>query len=316
MRTVVIYPGRFHPFHRGHLASYELLARKFGPENVFIATSDKQAPITSPFGFGDKQHMMAKLGVPVGKVIKVKNPYKAEEILSNFDPDTTSVIFAVSQKDADRFSFGPKKDGSPSYMQPYPKNGKGLRPFRDHGYIMLTPTVPFKLPGTDASSATEIRNLYTNGNDEQRNHIIAALYGDADKNIKSIFDKKLVAAEKIQEFVNEMRVRPTKRGLRLLESIFAREKQMLSEDSEHFVIMVKGQPVAKYETPEAAKQSLLRLKEKFPKLDIAIYREFCSLRPIDLKENLKNVLKLSLAENADYLEENQSNFVPVVSRKK
>ena len=30
MNYLVIYPGRFHPFHRGHRASYEYLAKKYG----------------------------------------------------------------------------------------------------------------------------------------------------------------------------------------------------------------------------------------------------------------------------------------------
>lgn len=233
MRTVVIYPGRFHPFHRGHLASYQTLVNKFGADNVFIATSDKQAPLTSPFSFGDKQHMMAKLGVPVSRVVKVKNPYKAEEILSGFDPDTTAVVFAVSEKDAERFSFAPKKDGSPSYMQPFPEKGR-MQPLSKHGYILLTPTVQFKLPGTDASSATEIRKLYTNGNEEQRDAIITALYGDPDKNLRGIFDQKLIAAQQVQEFVNEMRRNPSERGRDLLERVLRLERQIVAENQEQF----------------------------------------------------------------------------------
>ena len=63
MNTIVIYPGRFHPFHRGHKASYDFLAKQYGPDNVYIATSDVQAPITSPFSFADKQKMISKLGI-------------------------------------------------------------------------------------------------------------------------------------------------------------------------------------------------------------------------------------------------------------
>ena len=98
MRTIVIYPGRFHPFHKGHLASYLYLAKRYGADNVYIATSGKQAPVTSPFSFGDKQNMMVKLGVPSDHIVQVKNPYQATEITDNFDPATTAVIFALSEK--------------------------------------------------------------------------------------------------------------------------------------------------------------------------------------------------------------------------
>ena len=302
MRTVVIYPGRFHPFHRGHLASYQTLVNRFGADNVFIATSDKQAPVTSPFDFGDKQHMMAKLGVPVSHVVKVKNPYKAEEILSNFDPDSTAVVFAVSEKDADRFSFAPKKDGTPSYMQPFPEKGR-MQPFSKHGYILLTPTVPFKLSGSDASSATEIRNLYASGNDQKRDSIIAALYGDPDKNLRSIFDKKLVAAQQVQEFVNEMRHRPTKRGRAILERVLRLERDALNEDTESFILYLNGKPTGKFEDLGQAKRAAEYVQRRLPDVNIKIHREFCAIRPISLRENLREVLKEVISEATDYVNE-------------
>ena len=41
---VVVYAGRFQPFHKGHYATYSHLVKKFGKNNVFIGTSIK--PIT------------------------------------------------------------------------------------------------------------------------------------------------------------------------------------------------------------------------------------------------------------------------------
>ena len=234
MRTIVIYPGRFHPFHKGHLASYLYLAKRYGADNVFIATSGKQAPVTSPFSFGDKQNMMVKLGVPSDHIVQVKNPYQATEITDNFDPATTAVIFALSEKDAQRFSFGPKKDGSPSYMQPMPASGKGLKPLDKHGYVMLTPTVNFRVRGVDANSASQIRELYIKANDIERNNIIHDLYGDVDANIKAAFDDRLIAAQQVQEFVNEQRRQPTQRGRNLLERVLRLEREArLAEYIEH-----------------------------------------------------------------------------------
>ena len=54
MNYLVIYPGRFHPFHQGHMASYDWLTKQFGENNVYIASSSVQDPATSPFEFGDK----------------------------------------------------------------------------------------------------------------------------------------------------------------------------------------------------------------------------------------------------------------------
>jgi hypothetical protein len=211
MRTVVIYPGRFHPFHRGHKASYDYLTKRYGTDNVFVVSSDKQDPETSPFSFADKMSMMTKLGIPPGHIAQVKNPYQAQEIRSEIDdPENTVLIFAVSEKDMSgddaRFSFGAKKDGSPSYMQPMPENGKGMKPMTQHAYVAVTPTVNFRVRGVDANSASQIRKQYIAGNDADRDQIIADLYGDMDAGIRDIFDRKLGTAQPVK-MVSESRAR-------------------------------------------------------------------------------------------------------------
>jgi len=196
MNYLVIYPGRFHPFHLGHKASYDWLTQQFGENNVYIASSNVQDPATSPFEFGDKVKMATKLGIPPGHIINVKNPYQATEITSSLSDEeraNTALVFAVSAKDAKRFSFAPKKDGSPSYLQPLPTNRKGMKPMTKQGYIVVTPTVNFRVKGADANSASQIRKLYLDGNDTDRNQIITDLYGAPDPELKDIFDKQLGA---------------------------------------------------------------------------------------------------------------------------
>lgn len=206
MNYVVVYPGRFHPWHRGHKASYDFLTKKFGQQNVYVVTSDVQAPLTNPFSFGDKEVMMAKSGVPTDKIIKVRNPYQAQELTKDIpDPENTALIFAVSAKDmqadSPRFKFGTKKDGTPSYMQPIPDNIKTLKPMTQHAYVFITPVSNFRVMGKDANSATEIRKLYTNGDDKSRLRIIADLYGEPDSTLKDIFDRRLLPIKDTQEIV-------------------------------------------------------------------------------------------------------------------
>jgi hypothetical protein len=194
MNYVVIYPGRFHPFHLGHLASYDWLTNKFGKDSVFVASSEKQDPETSPFKYGDKVTMMTKLGIPSGHIKKVKNPYQATEItsaISDEEKANSVLIFAVSAKDSKRFDFRPRADGSPSYLQPLPANGKGVKPMTQHGYVIVTPTVNFRVKGADANSASQIRKLYVDGNDNDRDQIITDLYGRTDKELRDIFDQSL-----------------------------------------------------------------------------------------------------------------------------
>ena len=206
MNYVVVYPGRFHPWHRGHKASYDYLVNKFGPQNVYVVTSDVQAPLTNPFSFNDKEVMMAKSGVPTDKIVKVKNPYQAQELTKDIpDPDNTALIFAVSAKDMEsdspRFKFGTKKDGSPSFMQPMPDNLKNLKPMTQHAYVFITPVSNFKVMGKDANSASEIRKLYAAGDDKSRMRIINDLYGEPDETIKDIFDKRLLPIKTTQDIV-------------------------------------------------------------------------------------------------------------------
>ena len=60
-----------------------------------------------------------------------------------------------------------------------------------HGYVAITPTVNFKVKGADANSASQIRKLYFDGNDNDRLQIITDLYGAPDPELKAIFDERL-----------------------------------------------------------------------------------------------------------------------------
>lgn len=194
-KTVVIYPGRFHPFHKGHASVYNALKQRFPFADVYIATSEKTDPEKSPFEFDEKVKMVQSAGISPEFVEKVKNPYIANEIVSKYNSDETKVIFAVSEKDMEgpnaRFKFGKKKDGSPSYFQPF--NSVGESEFASkHGYITTLPTVDFKILGKDIRSASEIRELYKNSDEKTRRDLIQDLYGSMDEDVKRIFDNKLV----------------------------------------------------------------------------------------------------------------------------
>jgi cytidyltransferase-like protein len=194
MNYLVIYPGRFHPFHLGHKASYDWLTQQFGENSVYVASSNKHNDEDSPFRYEDKVKMATKLGVPAGRIKQVKNPYQATEItkaLSDQEKANTVLVFAVSAKDAQRFDYRPKANGSPAYLQPLPEDEKGIKPMTQHGYVVVTPTVNFRVQGADANSASQIRKLYTAGNDNDRDQIIVDLYGAADAELRDIFDQAL-----------------------------------------------------------------------------------------------------------------------------
>lgn len=194
-RVVVIYPGRFHPFHKGHSSVYNKLTQKFPYADVYIATSGKTDPNTSPFTFDEKKEMMVSAGVDADKIVQVASPYIAKEITERYDGDNTKLIYVVSQKDMEgpdaRFKFGLKRDGTPSYFQPFESVGESEY-MAKHGYVDVLPTMDFKINDQSVRSASEIRNMYKNADDKQREDLIHSLYGSRDQKIKDIFDSKLV----------------------------------------------------------------------------------------------------------------------------
>ena len=232
MNYLVIYPGRFHPFHRGHRASYEYLAKKYGADHVYIATTGVQAPVTSPFTFADKVKMITTLGIPAGHVVKVTNPYQSREITDSIpteEKSKTVLIFALSAKDAERFNFAPKKDGTPSYLQPMPENVKQLKPMTEHAYVEITPTVNFKVRGKDANSASQIREFYIKGNNNDRDQVIADLYSEAYPELRDIFDNRLGVSEQVQKIVREAKLLNTTKSIALIERILTKERRALNE---------------------------------------------------------------------------------------
>ena len=97
---VVVYSGRFQPFHKGHYATYQNLCKKFGKDKVFIGTSNKTDNRQSPFNFKEKKIIMTKMfGIQSNKIVEIKNPYAPTEILKNFDETTTGYISVVGEKD-------------------------------------------------------------------------------------------------------------------------------------------------------------------------------------------------------------------------
>ena len=85
LRPVVIYGGKFQPFHSGHYEIYEKLVNEFGKDNVFISTSDinksklnqKAYSENHIFTFGEKVKIMETMfNIPSKQIIKaLRTPY-------------------------------------------------------------------------------------------------------------------------------------------------------------------------------------------------------------------------------------------------
>lgn len=213
IRTIAIYPGRFHPFHKGHKAAYDGLAAKFGKENTFIFTSDKVELPKSPFTYQEKLIMMNAAGVDTSNVFETKQPYKAEEVLKTFqgiDMQKTILVYGVSEKDMledPRFAFEPLKrgpqKGQPSYLQSY--NEQNVETMDKHGYVTTVPTITFNVLGQPAKSASELRAQFATLTEEQQVEFITDLYGKYDLKVHELFKQKLGAKTPIAEsFIDDV----------------------------------------------------------------------------------------------------------------
>ena len=195
-KVFVIYPGRFHPFHAGHKGVYNYLSTKFGGNDVYITTTGVVELPKSPFSFDEKKEMMMATGIPANKILNVKNNYNLQSVAGQIpiNIERDSIIFAVSEKDMaedPRFKNFVKKDGSPSYLQPLPKNQSKLDPAIKHGYLIIVPTTDFTVLGLPARSASQLRSQYATLTPEQQKAFITDLFGNYNTNVHNILNNRL-----------------------------------------------------------------------------------------------------------------------------
>jgi hypothetical protein len=174
-KTIVVYSGRFQPFHKGHFATYENLIKKFGKDSVYIATSNKTDNQKSPFNFREKKMIMQKMfGIPSNKIVEVRNPYAPMEVLANYPEETTGFITVVGEKDEMRLSG--------KYFTPY--KGKVEMGYRDKGYVYASPSQ------SNPISGTEVRNWLKAGDEQSKKDFLKA-YPKFDEQIFKLITIKL-----------------------------------------------------------------------------------------------------------------------------
>jgi hypothetical protein len=175
-KTVVVYAGRFQPFHNGHYAAYKRLVSKFGKDNVYIGTSNDTSGPKSPFNFNEKKKIATTMfGIPDNYFIQIRNPYKPVEILNKFDGKTTQYIAAVGEKDATRLQG--------KYFKLY--QGKAGYGYEEIGYVWPVPAEKEPISGTD------VRN-YLGGDDlvKAKNFFLKA-YPKFNQNIFDMITDKI-----------------------------------------------------------------------------------------------------------------------------
>jgi len=216
MKKAIIYPGRFQPMLPHHAEVYRRLQSTFPDADVFVATSDKVDPPKSPFPFSEKVQIMQEMhGIPKDKILIAPQPYLVDSFKDKFDSENTMVIFAVGEKDNDRFPMNNVDPATgldmtvrgvtrPKYYQMI--NTLKTDPpmsMNERGYIYNAPSIE-GLDG-EVASASAFREAFTSVDNEQQQRAIFEKYmGTFNENIFALFKNKLIG-DKMKESIEKLK---------------------------------------------------------------------------------------------------------------
>ena len=233
-KVVVVYSGRFQPFHKGHYATYDNLVRKFGKDSVYIGTSNVTDSKKSPFNFKEKKAIMMQMfGIPSSKIVNIKNPYAPEEILKKYDSDTTGLIVVVGEKDENRLSG--------KYFTPY--KGKVEQGYLDKGYVYASPATANPISGTD------VRYWLSAGSSDDRKKNFTKAYPKFDSQIFKLITLKL---KSLKECINEEIKLNVKIGDTILMGRFKNKKVIVKTigTDDWGMPTINGKKVATFRIPK------------------------------------------------------------------
>jgi hypothetical protein len=213
MNKVVIYPGRFQPMLSHHAEVFKQLQSQFPDADVYIGTSDKVELPKSPFNFKEKQQIAAAHGIPADRVLAVTRTYHQEDYAKYFDPAETIIVFAVGEKDLDRFPFNNvdpntgldmtvRGEAKPKYFQKINTLKASPKPMSERGYITLAPTIKI---GDEVASASAFRDALKAAPDaESAKQIYTKQFGTYNDNVFNLIYNKIARAD-MSEQINILR---------------------------------------------------------------------------------------------------------------
>lgn len=186
---------------RHHAQVFSRLQSQFPEAEVYVATSDKTEPEISPFDFAEKQQIaQLGFGLRADKVVQVRRPYNVSDY--PFDPESTVMIFAVGEKDWERFAFDQqdsetglnmqKRDTSkPTLLQPISTMKRDPLPARHRAYVMLTPDVQ-DAEGEVASAGAFRQQLKSAPDLQTARRVFEKYYGEYNEKLFNLLYNKIV----------------------------------------------------------------------------------------------------------------------------
>ena len=189
-KVVVVYAGRFQPFHKGHFETFTNVLKEFPHADIYIGTSNKVDLPKSPFNFKEKKQIITKMfGVKSNQVKEIKNPYAPKEILDKY-PEDTVYVTVVGKKDGERLGKG-------KYFDFYAKGDDEMEGYPEKGYIYIAPENQTVYKGKPLSG-TVVRETFASASDEDKQGLFKTLYGKFDKKIFDLITSKIKLDESFQ----------------------------------------------------------------------------------------------------------------------
>lgn len=190
---------------RHHAQAFSRLQSQFPEAEVYVATSDKTEPDTSPFDFAEKQQIaQLGFGLRADKVLQVRNPY--DPLNYPFDTESTVMIFVVGAKDmqpgSERFKFDNldpetglnmqvRDSTRPTHIQPISTMGRDPLPAKYRAYIYVTEDIPDE--EGEAAKASDFRKQLRAAPDIQTaKKVFVKYYGEYNQQLFDLLYSKIV----------------------------------------------------------------------------------------------------------------------------
>ena len=191
-RLVVLFPGRFQPFHRGHAQVFAKLQAKFGRDNVYISTSNSTKDSKTVWNFSDRIKFMHVAGITADRIIEQSQPLS---LPPQFAPGNTIFILARGEADAEELNVGnAKKDGNPGYFQWF-KNIDDCETATEHGYVFPVSeqqdACSINGQTYPLNRGTMVRKAWNlvRKNPTERTRLLSHLFGRVDSELGHLMDK-------------------------------------------------------------------------------------------------------------------------------
>jgi len=185
-KVIVLYPGKFEPFHKGHQYSYQKLSESFPENDIYLVTSNVKRDAKHPFNIDEKIQIITTMfpEIEPDQIVENHFPYDVRKTLEilELNPKDYIVIVAIGEKDFDdRFKDDPyfiEFDGMLDYTA------------KHHAYKYKVPQLQLNI-GSELISGTVIRNAFSGDDENLKKKVFKTIYPEWNSEIYKLLNKRI-----------------------------------------------------------------------------------------------------------------------------